>query len=113
MLRLAADNGVEVIGYNEFMPLWYTLSCSSKSMGNALEMANRFYETGLFAAAEPSFVAEIVMNSAEAPNDPLFQDQWNLENTGQWNINYEHLDINYLNAKKRTQGDRKCCCCCH
>ena len=106
LLRLAADNGVEVIGYNEFMPLWYTLSCSSKSMGNALEMANRFYETGLFAAAEPSFVAEIVMNSAEAPNDPLFQDQWNLENTGQWNINYEHLDINYLNAKKRTQGDR-------
>lgn len=71
LLRLAADNGVEVIGYNEFMPLWYTLCCTSESAGNALEIANLFYETGLFAAAEPSFVAEIKTN-ATTPNDPFF-----------------------------------------
>lgn len=38
---------------NEFMPLWYTLSCDNESAGDALQMANEFYESGLFEFAEP------------------------------------------------------------
>ncbi len=108
LLRLAADCGVEVIGYNEFMPLWYTLACDSASAGNALEMANRFYETGLFAAAEPSFVDGIelcaVANEASTiPSDRYFRDQWYLHNTGQGN-GIVGLDIDCLNMREIIKG---------
>jgi len=35
--------------------LIYILSCSKESAGNALEMANYFYETTLFEYSEPNF----------------------------------------------------------
>jgi hypothetical protein len=52
---LATENRVTVRGNNEFMPLWYIVECSKESAGNALQMANLFYETGLFNATEPEF----------------------------------------------------------
>jgi hypothetical protein len=54
---------VEIVGNNGFMPLWYTLSCSKNSKGNALEMANTFYETGFF-----SNVAEGDLSSSTSLN---------------------------------------------
>ena len=38
-----------------FMPSWFVLSATKESNGNALEMANFFHETGLFASCEPNF----------------------------------------------------------
>ena len=38
------------------LPLWYILTCGLPSVFNALELANIFYETKLFAASEPEFI---------------------------------------------------------
>jgi hypothetical protein len=51
--NLATSNRITIRGNNEFMPLWYFLECSKESAGNALQMANLFYETGLFGVVEP------------------------------------------------------------
>jgi hypothetical protein len=52
--QLAAANLVTIRG-SMSMTLWYLLECSKESAGNTLQMANLFYETGLFEAAEPEF----------------------------------------------------------
>ncbi len=77
---MASRHGVEVLGSNTFMPLWYLLACNGKSTGNALEMANLFHVSGRFAAAEPDLMTD---DSPQCVNDPLFPDQWGLQNTGQ------------------------------
>jgi hypothetical protein len=41
------------------LPLWYILRCGLQSVFNALELANKFYETELFAASEPEFIGGI------------------------------------------------------
>ena len=41
------------------LPLWYILRCGLQSSFNALELANIFYETELFAASEPEFIEGI------------------------------------------------------
>jgi len=40
--------GVNVVERDPYMPLWYTLSCSNQSVGNAIEISKKMYETGLF-----------------------------------------------------------------
>lgn len=47
---------------NSFMNNWYTLIADKNSKGDALEMANYFYETGLFAASEPDIIKIVVKN---------------------------------------------------
>jgi hypothetical protein len=47
---------------------------------DGLQMANRFYETGLFEYAEPDFRPLDMLHSAT--NDPLYPLQWGLKNTG-------------------------------
>jgi len=78
--NMASTYGVEVLGSNKYMPLWYTLACDRNSHGNALEMANKFYESGLFNTSQPDLMENVLTQSV---NDPLFTDQWNLKNTGQ------------------------------
>lgn len=53
--QMAVENNVEIHGSNLFMPLWYILSCTKNSRGNALEIANKFHETNLFESAQPEF----------------------------------------------------------
>lgn len=56
--NIARKSKVEIIGYNEFMPLWFTIACTKFSSGNALELANYFYETGLFAESQPDLMSD-------------------------------------------------------
>jgi hypothetical protein len=76
----AIENKVEIVGNDKFMPLWFILSCTKNSKGNALEMANVFYESGNFESADPDFMENLSSNCA---SDPLFSEQWHLNNTGQ------------------------------
>lgn len=62
----------EILGNDQFMPLWYLLACSEKSDKNALEMANYFFETGLFESAQPDLMEENVLACV---NDPQFNIQ--------------------------------------
>lgn len=56
LCELADKHSMHVLGYNEFMPLWHTVSCTKETTFNALQAANLFYETGLFEYAEPEFL---------------------------------------------------------
>ncbi len=105
--ELAEFNNVIIEGNNKYMPLIYILSCSKKSQGNALEMANIFYETDLFQTTEPDFLTKI---STYCVEDTFFSDyQWNLNNTGQEIYNNHHglagIDINICDAWQRTTGN--------
>ena len=98
--QMAAQYGLEIIGNNEFMPLWYTLSCNSASLMNAIESANLFYSTELFECCEPEFVFNKVLYS----NDEKYFQQWNLKNTEE-NEGLVGIDINVEGAWETTKGD--------
>lgn len=49
-----------ILSQNEFMDNWFTLEATKISQGDALQMANYFYETGLFDAVEPDIIKLVV-----------------------------------------------------
>lgn len=106
---MAAQNRLEILGSNPFRPLWFTLACSRLSAGNALEMSNVFYESGLFAYAEPDIMVSNMVcsssNTTPCVNDTLFPAQWNLLNTGQ-NDGVAGVDIGYCMARQLTEGSQ-------
>lgn len=57
----------------------YIIGANKNSTGNALEIANYFYETGKFEFSEPSFLKKAKLYT----NDQFYSQQWSLENTGQ------------------------------
>ena len=90
LIESATELGAKVVGNNKFMPLWYTLAVDKNSNGNSLEIANKLYESGDFAIAEPDFLhdfkAQVVFNvDPQTPrsNDTHYAQQWGLQNTGQ------------------------------
>jgi subtilisin family serine protease len=90
---------IEVIGHNQFMPLWFILACSRETGMSGLDAANYFYETGLFKNSEPAFMMHDLLHS----NDPLFNIQWGLRNTGQFG-GEEDIDIRAEQAWTITTG---------
>jgi len=79
----------QVVNYNativyqdQFMPLWFVVSVGSESSHNAMELANIFYESGLFQYAEPDLMVDDRLNCV---NDTYFSSQWGFNNTGQYN----------------------------
>ena len=97
---MASEHGVKIVNQNRFMPLWYTLAADRHSAGNALEMANLFYESGFFSAAEPDLMEGVLTQSV---NDPFFGDQWNLLNTGQY-VGTAGNDIQAVDAWEITRS---------
>lgn len=98
--KIAKTYSLEIIGYNKYMPLWYTLSCVGGSKLNSIEAANLFFETGLFAATEPEFVNVFHTLS----NDPYYNEQWGLKNLGQ-DDGISGMDINIEGAWNITKGN--------
>ena len=115
LLETAESTRTEIVGQNRFMPLWYTLKCNGNSYYNALQAANFFYKSGHFASAEPDLMTDLLadnnsgnINTTKAnnygveelflvPNDPLYANQWGLNNTGQ-NGGAAGIDINAEDA---------------
>ena len=62
--KLAKENSVEMIGWdpNEYASHWYYLVCTNQSKGNSIQMANRFYESGLFEESFASAIELIVFD---------------------------------------------------
>ena len=87
---------------DKYLSLWYILTCNINTPYNAIELANIFYETGLFAVSEPEFTHAVQFDCV---NDYYFAYQWNLENTGQHGTSYSGIDINYCEAHAITTGD--------
>ncbi|MDR1119652.1 MAG: S8 family serine peptidase [Dysgonamonadaceae bacterium] len=98
--NMAKKNGVTILGNDKYMPLWYLLSCSKESRGNAMQMANLFYESRLFASSQPDLMANDILYCV---NDTYFSNQWGLNNTGQ-SGGTAGIDINYCQARNITTG---------
>lgn len=119
----ANEYNVTIKNQNQFMPLWYTLVCTKNTIGNSLEVANAFYETGLFASSSPNFISirdeeatpttQTIVNGPVngCVNDQYFGQQWNLDNTGQLVSNNPNIlatpdiDINACEAWNISTGD--------
>ena len=56
VLQKMAEKSNTKIEQDVNLPSWHILSCGLPSAFNALELANIFYETELFAASEPEFI---------------------------------------------------------
>jgi subtilisin family serine protease len=81
---------VYVVKENPYTAREYFLTIHPAPGMDALDVADSLYGTGLFEYAEPDFVKFGILKTVKAPNppptpnDPLFGDQWNLLNTGQY-----------------------------
>jgi len=99
---IANSNNVSILGNDSDMPLIYTMECSNQSTGNALDMANLFYESTYFEHSTPSFTESFnYLNTFECVNDFYFDQQWGLENTTE----YYNIDINACDAWEYTKGN--------
>jgi subtilisin family serine protease len=98
--NMAKENGVTILGNDQYMPLWYLLSCTKASKGNAMQMANLFHESRLFASSQPDLMTD---DRTLCVNDTYFGNQWGLNNTGQ-SGGTAGMDINYCQARNITTG---------
>ena len=72
---MANSNNVTILGNDTFMPLWYTVECSEHSTGNALEMANLFYESNNFEHSAPDLMGSVqpaILNVKENQNISIY-----------------------------------------
>lgn len=98
LLQAYADTfNVDIVSQFKFMPLWYRLSINKNTQGTSIEIANLFYETGLFETVDLAFMFEIQL---ACTNDPNFSDLWGLNNT----LNSD-IDINICDAWQISQGE--------
>jgi len=93
---------------SRYMGSWYRLTCDKYSLGNALELANIFYESGLFANTQANFLDVFNYTKTTKPQnetafyckgDPLVSNQWSLNN-GSSSV----FDINMCPAWDITDG---------
>ena len=54
--------GLTLYSQNRFMSQWYSLFCETDAYGTALDVCDRLYETGLFAAVEPDFLGAFTVD---------------------------------------------------
>jgi len=57
--EMAKQYNAEIEEQDSSLPLWYTLRWDLSCTKNALELANIFYESGHFQAAEPEFMGGV------------------------------------------------------
>jgi len=53
LYKMIAETKTVLIEQNQFMPKWFTLRVTKNSKGDTIQMANYFYESKLFASADP------------------------------------------------------------
>jgi hypothetical protein len=95
---VASSVNAPILKQVPFMPRWFELKSDTNSLGNSLEMANYFFQTGLFSNIDPGFTFNF---STACVSDPEFinNKQWGLSN----NTN-PNLDVNACQAWGITKG---------
>lgn len=76
------DHGVEIIMSDRFAKNQFLLWVTENSPLDALDMSNRYQESGSIEFSHPNFVRVIIFRQF-IPDDPLFANQWHHQNTGQ------------------------------
>lgn len=89
------EHGIEIINHDSLMPLWYILTITPLSGKSSLDCANEIWESGYFAASVVDFCSDDITSS----NDPLFNQQWGLEN-----VSYPGIDISICSAWNYATG---------
>jgi len=100
--KIISKYKLKIIKSNSF---YYLLQTPKKS--DALEIANEIQESGLVVYSHPNFIAKADLLD-HIPNDPYFNMQWTLHNTGQ-TINDGHVgtpgaDVHAVQAWDITKG---------
>lgn len=72
-------NKVAIVGSVPYCDRWYELEVSKNSAGNSIEMANRFWETGLFEKIDPGFLLDFKPNIDTCVTDSSFISQWGMQ----------------------------------
>ncbi len=93
---IANKYNLEIVEQNKFMPLWYILRITNKTVGTTLQVANRIYESGEVASALADFVSD---NDLLCSYDPLIAQQWGL-----YNSTYPNNDISICSAWSYATG---------
>jgi subtilisin family serine protease len=93
-------HSVQIIKQIPYMPLWYILSVQGSGFRNSIEASNYFFETGYFSEIDPAFMFNFAPGCV---NDPMFNQQWGLRNTGQ-SGGRSGIDINICPAWAITRG---------
>ena len=88
---------LQIVRNMPLMPDWYILSVTPESEKSPLQCANELSESGMFSASVPDLCSEVIACS----NDPLFNDQWGLENQ---NTGYSNIDISASSAWVHATG---------
>lgn len=105
VMTIINDNNCEIIERNEVRRGRFILSCSNS---NSFEIANKLYESGMCEFAHPNFYfateRRTIPNSPVIPNDPLFNNQWHHNNTGQGS-GVADADVNTPEAWDYTLGN--------
>ena len=73
----AKQYGIKIVKQDPLMPLWYILAVNQNCDMNTVECANRIWESGKFAASVPDLCSDDMTCS----NDPMFNQQWGLQNS--------------------------------
>ncbi|MCR4591764.1 MAG: S8 family serine peptidase [Bacteroidaceae bacterium] len=96
LLSLYAERyGLRIVKKDSFLPLWYILSVSPETGKSALDIANIFWESGIFAASVPDLSSDNMISSY----DPMFNQQWGLHNS-----DYVGIDISISDAWNYATG---------
>ena len=91
--NMAAQYNAEIEEENDALPLWYILRCGLPSTYNAMELANIFYESGLFLATEPEMIGGLRLDDGATKWKDIWCDTWNV------------LDLKYRTIKYTTKED--------
>ena len=76
--QLNEINNVAIVQEFDFAAHTFLLRMSGSLPNGAVDMANRYYESGLVVYAEPNFIKLIARKEPFTPNDPFFSQQWHL-----------------------------------
>lgn len=98
------EHGLELVSQDEDDPNALQLRLTSASRQNPIKIANALSESEYVRLAEPSFVSNISL-MAFRPADPLFSQQWHLENRGGL-FATAGADVSAPDAWEITRGDR-------
>lgn len=91
----AKKYGLNIVKQELLMPLWYIVAITPESQIYTLECANILWESGLFAASVP----DMCSNDLTCSNDPMYNQQWGLQNN-----EYTAIDISASSAWNYSTG---------
>ncbi len=95
---ISGVKNINVLGNFSNSPSWFILECTEQSAGNTLDMANLYYESGLFIYSHPNLLNNF---HPTCTNDTYFKNQWGLNNTN----DHDNIDINACEAWNITKGN--------